>query len=85
MESHTEVRSRGVQDKEAGFRTRLIFRRVKRRLGHVPLSTRIRARDFKLLELSERMSRYTAAPGAVSPKLKELAQLKVAVMVGCPF
>jgi hypothetical protein len=85
MDSNMEVRSRGVEDEEAGFRTRLMFRRVKRRYGHVPLSTRIRARDPKLLALSERMSRYTAAPGVVSPKLKELAQLKVAVMVGCPF
>jgi hypothetical protein len=31
------------------------------------------------------MNRYAATPGVVSPKLKELAQLKVAMMVGCPF
>jgi len=81
----TVGRAKGVQDHEAGLRTRLIFWRVKRRYGHIPLSTRIRARDPKLLELAERMSRYTVAPGAVSPKLKELVQLKVAAMGGCPF
>lgn len=78
-------RTSGVQDREAGFFTKLIFWRAKRKYGHVPLSTRIRARDPKLLELCERMSKYTVTPGVVSPKLKELVQLKAAVMIGCPF
>ena len=85
MASRTEVRSRGVQDEEAGARTRVLFRRAEQRFGHVPLPARILARDPKLLELSAKMNLHTAAPGAVSPKLKELAQLKVAMMVGCPF
>lgn len=49
MDSNMKGRSRGVQDEEAGFRTRLMFRRMKRRYGHVPLSTRIHAYDPKLL------------------------------------
>ncbi len=79
------IRATGVQDKEAGLRTRFIFWRVKRRLGRVPLGTRIRARDPKLLELAGRMDLHMASPGTVPEKLKELAQLKVAAMVGCPF
>jgi hypothetical protein len=78
-------RATGVQDQSAGIWMKLVFWRVKRRYGHVPLATRIRALDPKLLALSERMNRYTLAAGIVSPKLKELVQLKVAVMVGCPF
>lgn len=78
-------RAKGIQDHEAGFRTKLIFRAVQRRYGHIPLSTRIRANDRKLLVLAEQMNKYTASPGAVSPKLKELVQLKVAALVGCPF
>jgi hypothetical protein len=31
------------------------------------------------------MEMYAAAPGVVPMTLKELAQLKVAMMVGCPF
>jgi hypothetical protein len=85
MKSDREVRARGVQDEEADLRTRVLFRRAERRFGHVPLPARILARDPKLLELSARMNRYAATPGVVSPKLKELAQLKVAMMVGCPF
>ncbi len=79
------TRAKGIQDHEAGLFTKLIFWRVKRRYGHIPLSTRIRANDPKLLALAERMNRYTSAAGEVSSKLKELVQLKVAVMVGCPF
>jgi hypothetical protein len=84
-ETTTSSRIHGIPDQEAGLWTKLIFWLVKRRMGHVPLSTRIRAHDRKLLALSERMSRYTASKGALSPKLKELVQLKVAIMVGCPL
>lgn len=79
------VRTRGVQDHEAGLFAKLVFWRTKRRYGHVLLSTRIRAKDSKLLALAELMGSYTSARGSVPPKLKELVQLKVAAMVGCPF
>lgn len=79
------VRTKGVQDHEAGLFTKLVFWRAKRRYGHAPLSTRIRAKDPKLLAIAELMSRHTSARGIVPPKLKELVQLKVATMVGCPL
>lgn len=78
-------RAVGVQNREAGVRSRIIFWLAKRRLGRVPLSARIQARDPKLLEAAARMSMHIARPGAVSLKLKELAQVKVAAMVGCPL
>jgi hypothetical protein len=84
-ETREDVVRRGVQDHEAGLFTKLIFWRTKRRYGHVLLSTRIRAHDTKLLALAELMSRYTSARGTLSAKLKELVQLKVAAMVGCPL
>jgi hypothetical protein len=79
------VRSEGVQDNEAGLITRIIFRLAKRRLGCVPLGMRVRARDPKLFRHIVRMDLYNASQGAVPMRLKELAQLKVAMMVGCPF
>jgi len=79
------VRTTGIQDHETGWFAKLIFWRAKRRYGHVPLSTRIRAHDSKLLALAELMGQYTSARGTVPPKLKELVQLKVAAMVGCPL
>ena len=84
-EGRKSQRSIGLQDHEAGFWTKLIFRRATRRYGHVPLATRIRAFDAKLLEICERMNAYNAGAGVASAKLKELVQLKVAAMVGCPF
>jgi len=78
-------RMAGIQDKDAGFRTRRIFKRINRRLGRVPLSARIRACDFEFLRLWEEMSAHVADAATVPAKLKELAQVKVAAMVGCPF
>lgn len=78
-------RARGVHPHETGLLTRLLLWRVKRRLGRIPVSARLRAYDPKLLQLAERMSSHVAAAGTVPPKLKELAQLKVAALVGCPF
>ena len=78
-------RGAGVSDREANLRTRIIYWLVKRRLGRIPLGVRIRARDPKLLELSGRMDLHIAKPESVSAVLKELAQIKVAMMVGCPF
>ncbi len=79
------VRSQGVQDNEAGLLTRIIFWVAKRRIGRVPLGLRVRARDPKLLRNVVRMDLYAASPGTIPVRLKELAQLKVAMMVGCPF
>ena len=79
------TRGIGVSDREAGLKTRFIYWLVKRRLRRVPLGVRIRARDPKLLELAGRMDLLVASAVTVPAKLKDLAQIKVAVMVGCPF
>jgi hypothetical protein len=78
-------RSPGVQDNQAGLLTRFIFWFAKRRLGHVPVGMRIRARDPKYFRNAVRMDLYAASRGSLPMHLKELAQLKVAMMVGCPF
>ena len=78
-------RSQGVQDNQAGLLARIVLRFAKRALGRIPLGTRVRAFDPKYLWRAVLMDLYAAAPGAVSAHLKELAQLKVALMVGCPF
>ena len=78
-------RTTGVPDKQLGLRARLIYWLTKRRRGRIHLATRVRAYDPKLLELAFRMDLHTAAQRTVPSVLKELAQIKVAVMVGCPF
>jgi hypothetical protein len=81
----TMSRTTGVPDKQLGLRARVIYWLTKRRRGRIHLATRVRAYDPKLLELAFRMDLHTAAQRTVPSVLKELAQIKVAVMVGCPF
>jgi hypothetical protein len=78
-------RGAGVPNREAGLGTRIIYWLVKRRRGRIHRGVRIRAHDARLLRLSFLMDRYTASSGTVPLALKELAQLKVAAMVGCPL
>jgi hypothetical protein len=75
----------GVQDREAGLLTRILFWFARHKLGNVPSGMRVRALYPKLLRNSARMDLLIAAKGDVPKRLKELAQLKVAAMVGCPF
>jgi alkylhydroperoxidase family enzyme len=75
----------GVEPRDAGLRVRIIYWLVKRRLKRLPKATKIRAHDPKLLELAGRMDLLTAAAKTLPAALKELVQLKVAMMVGCPF
>lgn len=77
------IRSQGVRN--PGLITRLLFFFAKRAIGRVPAGMRIRAFDPKYLRNAARMDMYSAARASVSLHLKELAQLKVALMVGCPF
>lgn len=65
--------------------TRFIFWLAKRKMGLVPLGIRVRALDPKLLKLALRMDLHTRSARTISIVLKELVQLKVAAMVGCPF
>jgi hypothetical protein len=76
-------RSQGVQN--PGLLTRLLFFFTKRALHRVPLGMRIRAFDPKYLRHAARLDLYSSAKGTVPMHLKELVQLKVALMVGCPF
>jgi hypothetical protein len=80
----TVNRATGVTDREAGLRTRFLYWLAKRRYGRVPLAMRLRARDPKLLRLARAMDLHIAAEGLVAFKLKELVQIKVAMLVGCP-
>lgn len=75
----------GIDEGRAGLSTRIIFWFARRKLGKVPQGMKIRALWPKLLGLTARFDMLMAKPGTVPDKLKELAQLKVAAMVGCPF
>jgi len=78
------ARMRGVSNREANWITRLIFRGIRRRVGHLSDTWPIAAHQPGLLlgwalhEVSFERSR------TVERRLRTLAQLKVAVVIGCP-
>jgi len=76
-------RSQGVQN--PGLVNGILFWFAKRAFGRVPAGMRIRAFDRTYLRHTARLDLYSARRGTVPMPLKELAQLKVALMVGCPF
>ncbi|HTU35135.1 MAG TPA: carboxymuconolactone decarboxylase family protein [Candidatus Acidoferrum sp.] len=78
-------RATGVQENRTVAGTRHILAKVKRKLGRVSPGMRIRALDPKLLRASVEMDFYIVSKGELPGTLKELAQLKVAMMTGCPF
>jgi hypothetical protein len=75
----------GVDNRTAGWRVRFIFWLVKRKIGVITPGTRIRAHWPQWLERSGFLDGLMAARGTMPEELKELAQLKAAALVGCPF
>ena len=78
------ARMAGLTDREGGWIARFIFRAVRRRVGRVTDSFRIAAHapglllGWSLHELA--FERATA----VERRLRTLAQLKTAALIGCP-
>lgn len=75
----------GVQKSKASLMTRFVYWMARRRLGRVPEPLTIVAhhswvaRGYVGLELAFDRARR------VDGRLKALAQLKVAMLIGCPF
>ena len=78
-------RVRGVTTGEAGWIAKLIYRELKKRMGLVPKSKTLTAHHTQTLVASTWMDAVNASARTVPIVLKELAQLKVAMMAGCPF
>jgi hypothetical protein len=78
-------RIQGVGDREAGFLTRLIYRVFRKNLGSVPKSKRLAAYHTPTLLASTWMDVVNASARTVPAPLKEIGQLKAALIAGCPF
>ena len=78
-------RVRGVRNGEANWIARLVYRSLKKRIGRIPKSKTLAAHHTPTLLATTWMDSVCGPARTVSPVLKELAQLKVAAMVGCPF
>ncbi|HTS27100.1 MAG TPA: hypothetical protein VMH81_14590 [Bryobacteraceae bacterium] len=78
-------RVKGISMGEAGWIARMIYHSLKKRIGLVPKSKTLAAYDTSGLLATTWMDVVSAAAKSVPAHLKELAQLKVAVLAGCPF
>ncbi len=78
-------RAAGLPEGQTGWLTKLLYRALKKRLGVVPRSKTLAAHHTPSLLASTWMDAIVASAKTIPPVLKELAQIKVAVMVGCPF
>ncbi len=78
-------RIEGVTDDKAGLLARAAFWYCKRRVGEVITPLRILAHHSRVLRGYGAMEMKLEKCRRLPPALKELANLKVAQLVGCPF
>ncbi len=79
------ARIEGVASKGAGLFVRIAYFLTRRRLGQVIMPIKIHAHHPRLLRALAHMELGQEAAKAVDPQLKALAQVKVAMLIGCPF
>ncbi len=65
--------------------TRIIYALTKRKVGRVVMPVKIAAHHAKLLWGYGQMEQSLLSSRLVDAALKDLAQLRVATLVGCPF
>jgi len=75
----------GRQRLLGGLLTRLAYGLTKRKVGRVVMPVQIAAHHSKILWGYAQMELSLGASGLVDAGLKDLAQLRVATLVGCPF
>jgi hypothetical protein len=75
----------GKQSFLQGMFTRIIYALTKSKVGRVVMPVRIAAHHAKLLWGYGQMEQSLLGSRQVEAALKDLAQLRVATLVGCPF
>ena len=75
----------GVEEHQAGWFVGLAYRMIKRRIGRVIEPLKIAAHHPRLFRAVLEMERGQAQARTVNAALKALVQIKVAMLVGCPF
>jgi len=78
-------RIEGVPARRAGLLTRVAYWMVRRKLGKMVDPVALYAHHPRLLRTYARFEMGLEGCRAVPAKLKCLAELKVAALVGCPF
>ncbi|HEV2422069.1 MAG TPA: hypothetical protein VGS59_10215 [Candidatus Acidoferrales bacterium] len=75
----------GVEAKQGPWHVRVIYWFARRALGQVPAGMKILALYPPLLRQFVRMNVLQQKNGTLPTRLKRLAMLKTALLVGCPF
>ena len=63
----------------------IVYSLTQRRLGRVIMPVQVTAHHPKILWGYGQMEQSQASSKLIDPKLKGLAELRVATLVGCPF
>ncbi len=79
------ARIRGVEASEVSPFTRFLYWMCKRKIGRVVLPFKVHAHQPRLLRAVGEMEAGQAAVRALDLKLKSLAGIKCATLIGCPF
>jgi 4-carboxymuconolactone decarboxylase len=79
------ARISGVEAKDAGPFTRFLYWMTRRKVGRVIVPFKITAHQPRLLVAMGGMEMGQQALRSVDAKLKVLAEIKAATLVGCPF
>jgi hypothetical protein len=64
---------------------RIVYALTRRRLGHLIMPVQVTAHHAKVFWGYIQMEQSQASSKLIDPKLKGLAELRVATLVGCPF
>lgn len=75
----------GVEANQAGLFTRFLYWMTRRKVGRVILPFKVTAHQPRLLTAVGQMEMGQAAVRAVDAKIKALAEIRAATLVGCPF
>lgn len=69
----------------SGLLTRIVYGLTKRKVGRLVMPVQIAAHQSKILWGYGQMEQSLLGSRQVDTGLKDLAQLRVATLVGCPF
>ncbi len=79
------ARMAGARREKTPWTARLLLGAIRRRMGRLPETWPIVAHVPKLLRGWSLWELHLDRARHLDPKLRRLAELKVALMVGCPF
>ncbi|MBZ5592887.1 MAG: hypothetical protein LAP39_11670 [Acidobacteriia bacterium] len=79
------ARIAGIEPGQAGLFVRFVYWLTRRKVGRVVLPIKIAAHHPRLLRSVGEMEAGQMAARSVDAALKSLAELKVAMQIGCPF